>query len=132
MTDTNKNGKIDPDEAEGIVGEENIVNEEYRKDEIDAKKLEEITSLDVLGKEAEQIRMEADMGGSTGFEAIKPEEIIVEVPEEEKKSEEDSQPVATAIPVEAVQEVVKEQSSEIDKESSGEIPEIGKEFKPGI
>ena len=133
MSDTNKNGQIDPDEAAQVVGEEETVNEALVDNAVTEEEVGEIESLDGLEKEAQKIEMEKSMGSSADFTQIKPEESPSQVVEEEKEEEE--QPAATQstpTPPEVTAEISKEPISEATQEGVREIDDLTSEFKQKI
>jgi len=132
MSDTNKNSKIDPDEAAGIVDEEETVNEALVEKKITDEEAGTVDTLDALEKEAQKIEMEEGMGGPAGVADISVEEIKVETPREERtKPEKQSQTPSASTPAEVVQEVSKEQTSEVNKEIQPET-EISSEIKKSL
>lgn len=130
MSDPNKNGQIDPDEAAGVVDEEETVNKALVDNEITDEEAAKVETLEALEKEAQKIEMEEEMGGPADVANINPDDIKIDIPEEEVKTEEQTQVAPSApTPTEAVQEVSKEPSSEFLQEGSREIDELTSEFK---
>jgi len=133
MSDTNKNGLIDPDEASGVVDEEETVNEALVENKINDEEVAKVETLDALEKEAQKIEMEESMGTPADVESIHAEDIKVEVPTEETaKPEEQSQTTSAPAPAEVTQEVSKEPTSEVSQEDNREIDELTSEFKKPI
>ncbi|MDD5732057.1 MAG: hypothetical protein PHU42_04160 [Patescibacteria group bacterium] len=129
MSDTNKNGQIDPDEAAGIVDEEEVVNEALIENKINDEEAAKVETLDALEKEAQKIEMEEGMGSPAVVADINAEDISVEAPAEEKPKPEE-QPTTSNIPTpaEVVQEISKEPTQEVAKEISPDS-EASSEFK---
>jgi len=128
MSDTNKNAKIDPDEAAGVVEEEETVNEALVEDKITNEEAETVNTLDALEKEAQKIEMEKGMGAPSDFTQIKKEDFVSQPAQEEVEEEEQPAPAQAPTPPEAVAEVSKEPTQEISKEGGKKIDELT-EFK---
>lgn len=130
MSDTNKNGQIDPDEAAGVVDEEETVNEALVEKKITDEEAGTVDTLDALEKEAQKIEMEEGMGASANVADIEASDIAAEAPTEKKAApEEKPQAPSAPMPAEAVQEVIKEQVSEAKQENTREVDELTSEFK---
>ncbi len=130
MSDTNKNSQIDPDEAAGVVDEEETVNEALVNKEISDEEAGGIDSLDALEKEAQKIEMEEGLGGSSDFTQIKKDDFMDQPIEEIKKEEDQSAPVQSApTPPEVTAEIRQEPTSEISQEGIREVDELTSEFK---
>jgi hypothetical protein len=130
MSDTNKDGLINSDEAMDAVREEKIVNEALVNKEITDEEAATIETLDALEKEAQKIEMEESMGGSAEVADIKSDDITIDIPEEKKaQPEEQSQVSSTSTPHEVTAEASKEPTSEVSQEGSREVDELTSEFK---
>lgn len=131
MSDKNKNSRIDPDEAKGIVDEEETVNEALVDEVITDEKAAGVVSLDKLEEEAKRIEMEEGMGAPSDFTQIKKEDFISQSTEEKKGEKEQPAQAQAPTPPEATAEISKEPTSEVTQEGVKEIDELTSEFKKG-
>lgn len=130
MSDTNKNGKVDPDEASRIVGEEKVVNEALVNKEITEEEAGRVTSLDALEKEAQKIEMEEGMGVASEVASITAEDSLdTLVKDTEDKKEEQPVQAQASTPPEVTAEIAKEVAREPTQESVKELDDLTSEFK---
>jgi len=131
MSDDNKNGLLDPEEAEETVEEEETVADAFQGDKITKEEVAQIDSLDDLGNEAEKIKLAEEMGSAGEVATIndgedKAEDLDIAIPAKEDKKEDT---VGLNTPAEAVQESVSEKSSEPSSEASIESKEVIQETR---